>query len=134
MSLNVRTRESMVPVDQDIEGALALALHKASQPLTVIQGTLELAQLTANTIEHYKIAVERSLEEVRRLTDCFAHLRTLICPPQSSQNITEPCGDLDGQRWSDGACRNGRLLDVQSVLSSMRRNDATERRNNECLV
>jgi hypothetical protein len=99
MSLNFRNRETVVQVDEDIEGALPRALHEATQPLTVIQGTLELALLTANTIEHYKFAVARSLEELRRLTDCFAHLRTLICPPPFSPNVTEPCDHRDGQKW-----------------------------------
>jgi hypothetical protein len=103
MSLNFRTRETVEPVDEAIEGAVPSALHQATQPLTVIQGTLELALLSANTIEDYKFAVEQSLEEVRRLTHCFAHLRMLICPPQFPQNVTDLCGDLDGQKWSKGA-------------------------------
>lgn len=52
-------------------------MHQAAQPITVLQGTLELALLTASTVEEYRHAIERSLEEVQRINDCFKRLRTL---------------------------------------------------------
>lgn len=73
-------------------------MHQASQPLTVIHGTLELALLTANTMEKYRDAVERSLEELQRLTDCFRVLRTMICQPQPAPDVAELCGITDSEK------------------------------------
>jgi hypothetical protein len=77
MYLNSRT-EAVLPALQDGARALSDGLHQTTQPLTVLQGTLELALLTANTVREYRQAIERSLGELQRLTDCFEHLRTLI--------------------------------------------------------
>jgi hypothetical protein len=94
MSFNFRATQTMVSVDQDTEGGLSRTLHQATQPLTVIQGTLELALLTASTLEQYKYAVGQSLEELQRLTDCFERLRTLICRPDGSPAVADLCGAL----------------------------------------
>jgi hypothetical protein len=107
MSFNFRTRQTIVSVDQDIEGGLSRTLHQATQPLTVIQGTLELALLTASTLEQYKYAVGQSLEELQRLTHCFEHLRTLICSPDGSPAVAELCGSLHGQAGPDEAESTG---------------------------
>ena len=87
MSFNSRTGEAAVSVDPETSGAVAHALHQTTQPLTVLQGTLELALLTARTVDEYKHAVERSLRELRRVRDCFQHLRavTQLHPPQKSE-------------------------------------------------
>jgi signal transduction histidine kinase len=78
MSSNRRTGEPVVSVDQEIAATISHALHQTTQPLTVLQGTLELALLTADTVEQYKQAVERSLEELQRVSDSFEHLRALL--------------------------------------------------------
>jgi signal transduction histidine kinase len=78
MSSNRRTGEPVVCVDQEISASLSHGLHQTTQPLTVLQGTLELALLNASTVEEYKQAVERSLEELQRVTDSFEDLRTLM--------------------------------------------------------
>jgi hypothetical protein len=98
MSLSFGNSQAAVPVDQDTEGALSRALHRAAQPLTVIHGTLELALLTANTMEKYRDAVERSLEELQRAIDCFRDLRTIICQPQPAPDVAELCGITDGEK------------------------------------
>ena len=64
-------------IDQEISGTISMGLHQATQPLTILQGTLELALLNASTVEEYREAVERSLEELQRVTECFDHLRTV---------------------------------------------------------
>jgi hypothetical protein len=107
MSFNFRATQTMVSVDQDTEGGLSRTLHQATQPLTVIQGTLELALLTASTLEQYKYAVGQSLEELQRLTDCFEHLRTLICRPDVSPAVADLCGALRGQAGPDEAETTG---------------------------
>jgi hypothetical protein len=88
MSFNSTTGEAVVSSDQEIFGAISRALHQTTQPLTVLQGMLELALLKASTVDQYKDVVERSLEELRRATDCFGHLRTLIQPHQPATDIT----------------------------------------------
>jgi hypothetical protein len=70
--------EAVVSVVQDNANARLRGLHQAAQPLTVLQGTLELALMRAKTVEQYRHSVEQSLEQLQRLTDCFEHLRTLI--------------------------------------------------------
>ncbi len=87
MSLNSTSGEAVVPADQQIVGTISRALHQTTQPLTVLQGTLELALLTATTVDDYKDAIERSLEEVRRVADCFGHLRTLLQPRQPAKDM-----------------------------------------------
>ena len=85
MSSNFNTGDAGVSANHETFGAVAHALHQTTQPLTVLQGVLELALLTATTVDEYKHALERSLRETRRVTDCFEHLRAvaqLHQPPQ----------------------------------------------------
>ena len=53
-------------------------LHQTTQPLSILQGVLELALVQARTAEEYRGAVVQALQEVERLCDCFAELRTQI--------------------------------------------------------
>jgi hypothetical protein len=86
MSSNSRTGEAAVSADQEIFGAISLGLHQTTQPLTILQGTLELALLNANTVEQYRSAIERSLGELRRVADCFEHLRSVA---QLQQGVSD---------------------------------------------
>jgi len=88
MSTELTAGDMGVSVDQEISSTISHGLHQATQPLTVLQGTLELALLTANTVEDYKQAVERSLDELRRVTDCFDHLRTVAQLHQRVSDVT----------------------------------------------
>jgi hypothetical protein len=108
MSFTFRNGQAVVSVDQDTEGALSRVLHQATQPLTVIHGTLELALLTANTMEKYREAVELSLEELKRITDCFRDLRAMICQPQPALDVAELCGITDGEKRSWRSSSSGR--------------------------
>jgi hypothetical protein len=83
MSSKLKAGRSELPVDQEIFGTISLGLHQATQPLTILRGRLELALLNASTVAEYKDAMERSLEELQRVMDCFEHLRTLL-PKHSS--------------------------------------------------
>jgi signal transduction histidine kinase len=88
MSSNFRTGEPGVSVNQEMSGAVAHALHQTTQPLTVLQGLLELALLKTNTVDEYKRVLSRSLQELRRVTDCFEHLRAITQlqqPPQKTE-------------------------------------------------
>jgi hypothetical protein len=87
MSSNPETGEGVVSVEREIVGTISRGLHQTTQPLTVLQGTLELALLNARTVDEFKQAVERSLEELQRVTDSFDHLRTLT-------HLHQPATDL----------------------------------------
>jgi hypothetical protein len=82
--------EALVSVDQDSAIALSRELHQATQPITVLQGTLELALLTASTTAEYRRVIERSLKELQRVTECFEHLRAFI-QLQSASDIQQMC-------------------------------------------
>jgi signal transduction histidine kinase len=53
-------------------------LHQTAQPLTVLQGLLELALLRSHTAEEYRNIIERAMEESRRVSGCFDHVRELV--------------------------------------------------------
>ena len=75
-------------VDQEISDPITLGLHQATQPLTILQGTLELALVNANSMDEYKHAIQRSLEELQRVTDCFEHLRSITQLHRQVSDIT----------------------------------------------
>jgi hypothetical protein len=79
---------SEVFVDQEISGPLLFGLHQTTQPLTILQGTLELALLNAGTLEEYKNAIERSLAELQRVKDSFEQLRTVARLHQRVSDVT----------------------------------------------
>jgi signal transduction histidine kinase len=60
-----------------IVAAISQGLHKAAQPLTVLQGMLEQALIEAHTPEEYRAIIVRLMGEARRVTHCFEHLREL---------------------------------------------------------
>ena len=60
-----------------IVAAISQRLHKAAQPLTVLQGMLEQALIEAHTPEEYREIMVRLRGEARRVTNCFEHLREL---------------------------------------------------------
>jgi len=52
-------------------------IHKMSQPLTALHGTVELALLSERTAEGYRAALEESLEHLIRLNGIVSSLRDL---------------------------------------------------------
>jgi hypothetical protein len=70
--------EAVAFADPDTASAISRELHQATQPITVLLGTLELALMTASTVDEYRHAIELSLKQLHRVTDCFEHLRALI--------------------------------------------------------
>lgn len=91
MSSNARSSEAAAPLDQHIANSVARALHQTTQPLTVLQGTLELALLKTRTVAEYQHAIRRSLEELHRITESFEHLRTLTRQPVSEVAGEQAC-------------------------------------------
>jgi signal transduction histidine kinase len=53
-------------------------LHQTAQPLTVLQGLLELALLSSATAEEYRGVIQRAVEESRRVSSGFDRIRKLV--------------------------------------------------------
>jgi len=87
MSPNTKGCEADVSVRQSMPDAMSRGLHQATQPLSVLQGTLELALLSASTVDDFKHAIERSLEELQRVTESFDHLRVLAQLQQPTLDV-----------------------------------------------
>lgn len=58
--------------------AIVHQLHQTAQPLTVLQGLLELALLSSATAEEYRGVIQRAVEESRRVSSGFDQMRKLI--------------------------------------------------------
>ena len=59
-------------------GAILHQLHQTAQPLTVLQGLLELALLSSATAEEYRGVIQRAVEESRRVSSGFDRIRKLV--------------------------------------------------------
>jgi len=59
-------------------GAISRGLHRAAQPLTVLQGILELSLLKPHTSEEFQGVVLRAMEQSQRVSDYFDHVRQLV--------------------------------------------------------
>ncbi|HEY1464584.1 MAG TPA: histidine kinase dimerization/phospho-acceptor domain-containing protein [Terriglobales bacterium] len=53
------------------------ALHQTAQPLTVLQGVLELALLKSESIQEYRQSIETALLQTGRIVDCLNEIRML---------------------------------------------------------
>jgi signal transduction histidine kinase len=78
MSSNKRSGGTATPTSQEISARLSRQLHDTTQPLTVLQGLLELALIKSRTQEDYKQSVELALRESARVAVCFEELSNLI--------------------------------------------------------
>src|SRR5450631_525260 len=67
--------------------ATARGLHDLAQPLTVLQGTLELALTTVQTAAEYRHWLESALEQAGRAATDLGHVRHLL-------RLQEPAGDV----------------------------------------
>jgi hypothetical protein len=59
-------------------GAILHQLHQTAQPLTVLQGLLELALLSPATAEEYRAVIQRAVKESLRVTAGFEQMRMLV--------------------------------------------------------
>jgi hypothetical protein len=64
--------------DPIANGVIAHELHQTAQPLTVLQGLLELALLSSATAEEYRAVIQRAVEESRRVSSAFDQMRKLV--------------------------------------------------------
>jgi len=65
-------------VDHGIADAISRELHQTAQPLTTVQGLLELSLQRAQTVQQYRDAVTKSIEQLQRLVDCFGRLHHVV--------------------------------------------------------
>lgn len=65
-------------LDQQKAAELALGLHQAAQPLTVLQGCLELALTGPHTVDDYQRSIRQALNEAQRVSSCFDRVRELV--------------------------------------------------------
>ncbi len=96
MSSNLANAEAEVevasgmPIGQEVPLSLSRQLHDATQPLTVLQGLLELALIKSQTVEDYRQSVELALKESARVAICFVELRDLITLHQRQTQYPSP--------------------------------------------
>jgi hypothetical protein len=61
-------------------------LHQVAQPLTVLQGALELALIKAETVQEYRESVGTALVQAARVIECLNQIR-VIAARDSFQNL-----------------------------------------------
>jgi hypothetical protein len=76
MSLEPK-RDRAMALDQTIAEAMSRELHKTAQPLTILQGLVELMLSRVSASDECRKLLERAGEEVPRLACCFDDVRKL---------------------------------------------------------
>jgi len=77
---------------------LSHELHQAAQPLTVLQGCLELALTGPHTLDEYKRSIKRALDESRRVSACFDRIRELVQTSRSTFQAERVAASEKGSR------------------------------------
>jgi signal transduction histidine kinase len=75
MLLEQRTE---LTADRSLKREISKRLHNTAQPLTVLQGVLELALLNARTPDEYRDSCQQAIAELRQVTECFDRVRDLV--------------------------------------------------------
>jgi len=70
-------------------GAISHELHQTAQPLSLLQGWLEMALLTPHSAEEYKRIIQRAIDHSKRLSGCFDHVRELVRLEESQTHGNE---------------------------------------------
>ena len=68
--------------DQETIAELSRGLHQAAQPLTALQGWLELALIGSHSEDEYKASIRKAMEESQRVLACFDRVRELARVPR----------------------------------------------------
>ena len=76
-------------LETQLAKAASRALHDTAQPLTVLQGLLELALERAQTVEDYRESVIAALAETARVTACFENVRQFVRLLQPAPDVCE---------------------------------------------
>jgi hypothetical protein len=74
--------------DSATSSAISHELHQTAQPLTVLQGLLELSLLTSSTAEEYRGVIQRAMEQSRRISGCLDLVRKLFHFHQPAQDVS----------------------------------------------
>jgi hypothetical protein len=77
---------AMTALDQENIAELSRGLHQAAQPLTALQGWLELALAGSHTEDEYKASIRQAMEESRRVLACFDRVRELARRPHAASS------------------------------------------------
>jgi hypothetical protein len=72
-----------------IAKAASRGLHDTAQPLTMLQGLLELTLMQAQTVDDYRESLTTALTEVARVTACFENVRQLVCLQQPALDVCD---------------------------------------------
>jgi hypothetical protein len=73
--------------DQETIAELSRGLHQAAQPLTALQGWLELALIGSHSEDEYKTSIRKAIEESRRVLACFDRVRELARVPRLAPSM-----------------------------------------------
>jgi signal transduction histidine kinase len=87
MSTAAQNAKRTQAMNREIASAVSRELHQTAQPLTVLQGLLELSLLKSGTIEEYRNSLERAINELQRVMAGFDHVRELIHSTQPSSPL-----------------------------------------------
>jgi signal transduction histidine kinase len=74
--------------DPATSGEISRELHRTAQPLTVLQGVLELALLSSHTTEEYRDIIQQALQQSLRISGCFDDVRALLHLQESRPDVT----------------------------------------------
>jgi signal transduction histidine kinase len=74
----VEEQELEMAAGCNLNQEISRRLHDTAQPLTVLQGMLELALLKARTVEEYRDYCQQAIEELQRVTNHFDRVRELM--------------------------------------------------------
>jgi signal transduction histidine kinase len=98
MSFYSQNGATAMALDQEIVGALSGGLHQAAQPLTVLQGLLELALIEPHTEDEYRHSIQMAMEQSQRVTGSFDHVRELVRLLQPESDVAQNAGNQDDVR------------------------------------
>ena len=85
-----RPVHSGIGASDPLASAISHELHRTAQPLTVLQGLLELALLSSSTPEEYRAVIQHAVEQSRRVSDGFDQLRKLFAESKSNHRRALP--------------------------------------------
>jgi signal transduction histidine kinase len=98
--------QQSVAADRELVNAMARELHDMAQPLTLLQGVLELALYNADTVERYQHSVAQALGELKRVLASFGQMRQLLRTAQPSGGelpASSPAAQVPGQSRAGAA-------------------------------
>lgn len=101
--MQLATEMSSADLHPAIAKATSRGIHDTAQPLTVLQGLLELTLEQAKTVDDYRESLTLALSEIARVTACFENVRQLV-------RLQQPAPDV---------CNFSILQTVRDVLNEM---------------